>query len=73
MDEPAKNRVWPETCRHVAKGELAAVERLEVTLQLVTAPPPHDDDYRYVKGPDSVQLCAFCAGKLLGVFYKECV
>lgn len=68
----AENRVWPDACVHIRKGQLSECERLELTLTLTTIGAT-DDDYRYTKGPDTVRLCAFCAGKLLGVFVKECI
>ncbi len=67
MDEEWTNRVWPAQCRHVGSGELPEIERMTLTTV-----EPHDEDYRYVKGPDAVRICAFCAGKLWGYFSKEC-
>ncbi len=67
MDQQPKNRVWPAACRHVREGKLPEVERL-----ILATVEPHDDDWRYTKGPDSVQLCPLCAGMLWGYFSKEC-
>jgi hypothetical protein len=61
------NLVWPTECKHVRAGELEAVEtvqgRLTMTLTAATL-PGRDADFRYTKGPDTMRLCAFCAGVL---------
>lgn len=69
MTEPVKNLVYPETCVHIEKGELQEVERIEMELRFTTVNP--QDDYRWGKGPDTLRLCPFCAGKLLGMMHRE--
>jgi hypothetical protein len=55
------NRFLPTNCVHVRLGHMPAGE--ELTLTTVGE---RDADYRYTKGPDTIQLCLFCAGRVLG-------
>lgn len=63
------NLIYPETCPHIAAGELREIERIELEMRVVSVEPPAD--YRYGKGPDVVRLCALCAGKLLGAMLNH--
>jgi hypothetical protein len=56
------NKLLPETCQRLARGELKHLHTVELST---TA--EHDADYRYVTGPDSMRLCAFCTGQLLAL------
>jgi hypothetical protein len=58
----ADNRLLPEACQHIARGDLKHLHTLELSTT-----DTHDDDYRYVTGPDSMRLCAFCTGLLLAL------
>lgn len=66
---PPVNRVWPSECVHVRNGELRAIESLELTIRATTL-PGHDADFRYVKGPDQIVLCALCAGRVIGFLLR---
>jgi hypothetical protein len=56
------NTTLPAECIHVRTGSLKAIEELHaITL------PGHDEDFRYVKGPDVMRICPYCAGMLWSV------
>ena len=55
-------------CRHVRVGELTPVMRL--TFEGVDDADP---DFRYRPGPDRIELCPLCCGRMLGFFMRSMV
>ena len=53
------NKLLPEACQHVARGDLKHLHTLELSTTNT-----HDDDYRFVTGRDTMRLWAFCTGLL---------
>jgi hypothetical protein len=56
------NKLLPEACQHVARGELKHLHTLELSTTGLA-----DADYRYGTGPDRMRLCPFCTGLLLAL------
>lgn len=56
----------PTQCTHVARGERAHAH----TVVVETVDPSPADGYRYITGPDRMELCDYCAGILIGFALK---
>lgn len=64
----ATNKILPTECVHVRSGTMEAGESITLTTL-----GERDPDFRYTKGPDTMRVCLFCAGRLLAALLDKAI